>query len=213
MKQAYTHIFFDHDGVLVDTEPLYFQATQEVLKRLGVTLGYQDYLGIQAVGGNAWQAALDAGATEEDVRMYRQQRDERYQQLLVSADIDIAGVEQVLATLKEHFALAIVTTAKQTDFDLIHASRGIVSYFDLILTNKDYARSKPEPDPYLAALKHFGVSPEQALVVEDSERGLRSAVAAGIDCVTVYHPFTEPQDFSAAKKRIQNLNDLVEWLL
>lgn len=208
----YTHILFDHDGVLVDTEHLYYQATREILADLDVALPLPDYLRLQAVGGNAWQPLLDNGASEAEVAQHRGRRDVRYQQLLRTSPIDIDGVEEVLSTLRQRFGLAIVTTAKQCDFDLIHRKRSIVAHMDLILTNKDYARSKPAPDPYLAALDHFGISPEQALVVEDSQRGLASAVAAGIDCAVVYHPFTAPQDFSAATYRLENLQGLVALL-
>ena len=52
-----------------------------------------------------------------------------------------------------------------------------------VLANGDYVSSKPAPDPYLEASRRFGAEPGDAIVVGDSERGLRSAVAAGIDCV------------------------------
>lgn len=71
-----------------------------------------------------------------------------------------------------------------------------------------HARSKPAPDPYLEALARFGASPEQALVVEDSERGLRSASAAGIDCVVVRNAFVAGQDFSLATHTIDTLGEL-----
>ncbi len=104
--------------------------------------------------------------------------------------------------------MAIVTTAKRDDFELIHRDRSIVNHFDFVLTNGDYARSKPAPDPYLTALERFGARPDQALVVEDSERGLRAAAAAGIDCVIVANEFVRGQDFSAALARIDTLAEL-----
>lgn len=204
----YSHILFDHDGVLVDTEPLYYQATLERLGTCGCDLPLDEYLVIQAEGGNAWLGMTQAGYSDEDIRTQKMLRNVRYQALISTIDIDIEGVESVLAQLKQSLTLAIVTTARQEDFDLIHRHRGIVAYMDLVLTNKDYERAKPEPDPYLTALKYFGVDRRQALVVEDSERGLRSAVAAGIDCAVVYHPFTATQDFSQATYRIESLAEL-----
>jgi HAD superfamily hydrolase (TIGR01509 family) len=121
-------------------------------------------------------------------------------------------VEETLHYLKNRYTLAIVTTAKQTDFDLIHSSRTIVNHFDLILTHKDYARSKPHPDPYLTALSHYELDAQDALVVEDSERGLRAAIAAGIDCAVAHHDFTASQDFTGATYRLANLTALEEFL-
>lgn len=210
--KQYTHILFDHDGVLVDTEPLYFAATQLKLAELGVALELDEYLMLQADGANAWERALQLGHDAADIARKRGERNVLYQHYLRTQPIDIPGVDQVLQQLQEHFQLAIVTTAKAEDFALIHASRNIVSYMDFVLTNGDYARSKPAPDPYLAALQRFQIDPQRALVVEDSERGLKAAVAAGIDCAVVYHPFTEPQDFSGATYRMRQLDELLQLL-
>ena len=208
----YTHVLFDHDGVLVDTEHLYFRATSETLGSVGLDLDLRAYLKLQAVGGNAWQRMMTAGYDEVEVAHKRLERDQLYQHYIRTEKIDIDDVGIVLESLYTRFGLAIVTTAKQCDFDLIHKDRKIVQYMDLVLTNRDYMRSKPAPDPYLKALDHFGITPQQALVVEDSERGLKSAVAAGIDCAVVYHPFTAPQDFSQATYRIDKLSGLLDIL-
>lgn len=104
--------------------------------------------------------------------------------------------------------MAIVTTSRRSHFELIHESRRIVGYFDFVLALGDYARSKPAPDPYLAAVERFGIAPGQALIIEDSARGLRSALAAGIPCVIVDNEFTRGQDFSGAAARIESLGEL-----
>lgn len=127
-------------------------------------------------------------------------------------DIEIPGVEEVLAKLAEDYSMAIVTTAKREDFELIHRSRSIVRYMDFVLTNGDYERSKPAPDPYFTALERFGASAEAAVVVEDSSRGLRSAIAAGIDCVVVDNEFVRSQDFFGARARIGSLGELPDLL-
>ena len=208
----YTHILFDHDGVLVDTEHLYFRATSETLATVGIDLSMHEYLAIQAEGANAWSGMIEAGYPANDIQSKKAQRNELYQHYLKTEDIDIPNVLETLALLKQTFGLAIVTTSKQADFDLIHEHRSIVDYMDFVLTNKDYARAKPYPDPYLTALHRFGIEAESALVVEDSERGLRSALAAGIDCAMVYHEFTSTQDFSAANYQIGEFSDLLELL-
>ncbi|MEM7078385.1 MAG: HAD family phosphatase [Pseudomonadota bacterium] len=207
---GYTHILFDHDGVLVDTEHLYCEATCRQLALLGVTFSAADYLKIQAVGGDAWRGARDLGLSDTDIEAAGAARNEHYQALLCSREIDVPGVDAALTALGQRCTMAIVTTARQSDFDLIHRNRTIVDHMAFVLTNKDYARSKPYPDPYLTALDRFGIAAESALVVEDSQRGLAAAVAAGIDCAVVHHPFTASQDFSEARYRIETLADLLE---
>jgi HAD superfamily hydrolase (TIGR01509 family) len=206
------YILWDHDGVLVDTEPVYYEATRDALAALGLDLPLEDYLADMGEGVSAWERATREGIPEDVVVARREWRDRRYQELLEERDIDIPGVERVLATLAQQYAMAIVTTAKRVDFELIHRNRSIVGYMDFVLTNGDYERSKPAPDPYLAALERFGARGEEAVVVEDSARGLRSAVAAGIDCVVVDNDFVKSQDFSGARARIDSLNKLPDLL-
>jgi HAD superfamily hydrolase (TIGR01509 family) len=213
VSQRYTHILFDHDGVLVDTEPLYYEATRKCLSRLGVELELSLYLELMADGASPWELSRPLGATDEDIERHRDERNVLYQEMLRSSPIEIEGVEEVLAQLSGRYGLAIVTTAKPADFALIHADRNIVPFMDFVLTRQDYVRSKPAPDPYLAALARFSISPDEALIVEDSERGLRAAVAAGVDCAVVHHPFTEPQNFSSATYRIEDLDALLTDVL
>ena len=201
-------ILWDHDGVLVETEPLYFEATRAALARLGVELPLDGYLQDMALGVTAWERARRRGVDEAEIRRHRAARDAHYQRLLMQRDIDIPGVESVLASLAERYDMAIVTTARRADFDLIHAERRIVRHMDFVLASGDYPRAKPAPDPYLTALERFGAQPDQAIVVEDSERGLRAAVAAGIDCVVVANDFVRGQDFSTATARIDSLDEL-----
>ena len=73
-----------------------------------------------------------------------------------------------------------------------------------------YSTSPPKSS---TGLKRFGAAPEEALVVEDSPRGLTSAVAAGIDCVIVHNDFTASPDLSGASHRIETLRELKDIVL
>jgi len=84
---------------------------------------------------------------------------------------------------------------------------------DFVLVREDYEHPKPHPEPYLTGLERFGAAREETLVVEDSPRGLTSAVAAWIDCVVVHHDFTQAGDFSLASYRINTLTELKDIVL
>jgi HAD superfamily hydrolase (TIGR01509 family) len=208
-----THILWDHDGVLVDTEPLYFKATRRALREVGVELSRDRYLAMIAKGFSAWDLARDAGIGEDRVEHHRKRRDAWYQEHLAAGDIDIEGVEAILEELGHGYRMAIVTTSKPADFDLIHANRNVVRHMDFVLKNGDYRREKPAPDPYRAALERFGIGADQAVVVEDSEQGLASAVAAGIRCIVVRSEFTAGQDFRGAWAMIDSLQALPGMLV
>ena len=209
----YTHILLDHDGVLVDTEPLYFRATQECVADLGVKLQLSDYLTLMAQGRNAWELARERGVSEDEITLLRHRRNLRYRELLESETIDIDGVEDALAELARNYGLAIVTTALTEDFELIHRHRNIVPLVDFVITREMYENSKPHPDPYLVALDRFNIGPNVALAVEDSQRGLQAAIAAGLDCAVVHNAFTSTQNLSAATYHVKHLTDLLPNIL
>jgi len=211
--QKYSHLLFDHDGVLVNTEHLYYESTRRKLSELDIDLTLPIYMQIMVNGSDVWELARVRGLPEEVIASQRLQRNVLYQTLLGAEDLSIEGVEEVLVKLKQKYSMAIVTTCKDADFAYIHDhspnNLNIVPHMDLVLTRSSYTNSKPNPEPYLTALERFSITPDQALVIEDSERGLRSAVAAGIDCAVVEYAFTASQDFSKATYRIKNLSDLV----
>lgn len=208
-----TFILFDHDGVLVDTEPWYFRAGERALADLGLVLDKDRYLRDMSDGQGVWAQAAAAGVDEQTIATAKVARNGYYQEYLRTEDIEIDGVVEALAELSRHARLAIVTTSKRADFDLIHENRHITRFMEFVLVREDYPVAKPHPAPYLTALDRFGATRAQSLVVEDSTRGLRSAVAAGIDCAVVHNAFTGSGDFSAATHRIRDLSELVPIVL
>ena len=202
------YILFDHDGVLVDTEFWYFKAGERALADIGFTLDPDQYLRDMAEGLGTWAQAAAAGFDDQTLRAQRQVRNDYYQAFLRTQAIEIEGVVETLAELSKYVRMAIVTTAKRADFDLIHEGRQIRQFMDFVLVREDYSLAKPHPEPYLTGLKRFAASKAETLIVEDSSRGLNAAVAAGIDCAIVHNDFTKTQDLSKAQHRIQTLAEL-----
>lgn len=201
-------VLFDHDGVLVDTEYWYFKSAERALNEVGFELDRDKYLLDMAAGRGSWAQIAAAGAPAEVLKRVRTARNTYYQEYLRTQSIDIDGVIDVLERLAGVVSMGIVTTSKRADFELIHKHREIKKHMAFVLVREDYARAKPHPEPYLAGLRRFGARACETLVVEDSSRGLQSAVSAGIDCVVVHNDFTQSQDFTAATARIQKLSEL-----
>jgi HAD superfamily hydrolase (TIGR01509 family) len=202
------YILFDNDGVLVETENWYYEANKKALKELGLTLQMETYQEIMARGGTAWEVAINAGIKTEIIDRKRIQRDVYYQEYLHTKNLEIPNVKKVLNNLSKKYKMAIITTSRRVDFELIHKNRGISDYMEFVLCVEDYERAKPYPDPYLKGLKEFNASAEHSIVIEDSQRGLISAVNANIECVIVKNEFTKTQDFSKANYFIDSLEQL-----
>ncbi len=204
-------IFWDNDGVLVDTERLYFQANAEILAKQGIELTLDlfrrhwlfESQGLFALAElHRWEDGLFASM--------RSERDARYSELLTVGDLVLPEVRDILAAIPKTVTQAIVTSSKRSHFDVIHSRSELLPHFNFVLAAGDYKNSKPDPEPYLLALERAGVAPDEALVIEDSERGLRAAVGAGIPCWVLPSELTLKSDFSSAARVMRSLREVLE---
>ncbi len=210
MKKKY--ILWDHDGVLVNTEEWYFKANKKALSEIEIDINESEYMHYMQNGISIWSIPRKKGVSEELLKKQRNKRNEYYRNYLVTQNIEIPNVIAVLRELKEQFAMAIVTTSRTEDFDLIHERRTILYYMDFHLTLEDYKRSKPFPDPYLKGMSKFNAQPHECIIIEDSSRGLKSAIAAGIECIIIKHEFTKSHDFTGANYIVENIQKVPEIL-
>ena len=202
-------VFWDNDGVLVETEHLYFEANRQVLETAGVALTEDQYIDLFLVQGcGAWHLLEERGVAAAEIDRLRDQRNELYTALIREAPRAVPGVEEVLASLHGKYTMGVVTSSRKDHFQAIHESTGLLQYFDFVLAIGDYARSKPEPDPYLRAIERSGVAADQCMAIEDSERGLMAATKAGLRCVVVPSRLTRRQTFSGAYSVLSSVSEV-----
>jgi HAD superfamily hydrolase (TIGR01509 family) len=207
-------ILWDNDGVLVDTEKYYLEANTIFLKEYGVEVTEDLYKKISLMEGKSMLTLLeDKGYSEKEMLELRAQRDNIYINLVMSNDVTIEGAGDVLASLHEDFKMGIVTTTKRDFLNRIHETTGFLKYFDFIVAREDYKRAKPYPDPYLLGLSRSGNLSEECVAIEDTERGLKSAASAGIDCIVVPSELTSGSDFKDAKVVVDGLMGITPELL
>ncbi|HEY6953486.1 MAG TPA: HAD family phosphatase [Bacteroidota bacterium] len=202
-------ILWDNDGILVDTERLYFRATQQTLATVGVHLTeemYQDLFLVKAKG--AWHLAEAKGIPKEDLDRLRADRGRLYLSMLEKGVKSIEGVEEVLRTLHGKYFMGVVTSSHREHFEAIHRSTGLMKYFSFALTSEDYEKFKPDPEPYLMAIRKSGFSANECVAIEDSERGLTSATGAGLRCFVIPTAMTRSQKFKGAYKILQSVREI-----
>lgn len=184
-------VFWDNDGVLVDTEVLYFQATRELLALTGVTLTEALFARISLLEGrSAFVLAAERGVPPAEIDRLHEARNRRYTELLQGGVRIMAGVQEALGVLRGQVVQGVVTSSRREHFETMHQGTGLLPHFDFVLTREDFTLSKPDPEPYLRALARCGLAPEECVAVEDSPRGLASARAAGIRCLVVPNDLT-----------------------
>jgi len=202
-------ILWDNDGVLVDTERLYFQATQRALAGAGIELTLDLYKEVSLRQGKSlFSLATQRGLTAEQIAALRLERDEIYTGLLRSEQLLFSGVLETLRELHKKYRMAIVTSSRRVHFDVMHEKTEISEFFEFVLAREDYGQSKPNPEPYLTALRMLSVPAEKCVAIEDTERGLAAARAAKLRCVMVPHEFTRECGFAGAMAVIEGAAQL-----
>lgn len=201
-------ILWDNDGVMVDTEELYFKAGQEVLATMGVSLTRDMFIEQSLKKGKSVFDLLPAN-DQANIDRLRKNRNARYTTMLETGVKVIDGVEDVLKTLHGRVRMGVVTGSRREHFQVIHKQTNLLRFFEFTVVRENYERSKPHPDGYLTAMKLHRLTPDECIVIEDSERGVRAAADAGLRVFVVPHELTQHGDFSPAYKMLTSVRDIV----
>lgn len=192
-------ILWDNDGVLVDTEELYYEATRRVATGVGVELTAAQFIEVSLTAGRSmFDILLERGFSDEEVEGLRRQRNAVYRSLLLAGVRVNAGVRETLEGLCGAYRMGVVTSSLREHFDAAHATTRLANHFEFVVAREDYRESKPAPDPYLTALDCYGLDPGECVAIEDTRRGLDSALAAGVRCLAIPTALTRDADFSGA---------------
>ncbi|MGE0826077.1 MAG: HAD family hydrolase [Candidatus Binatia bacterium] len=204
-KQRQYGVIFDLDGVLIDSEGLYYRAYSEVLKSYGVTVSRDEYERYWIAQGNGPEYIVEKHQLPLSADELRQQRSPIYLQLLEREVKLMPYVPETLAQLAPHFMLTVATNSNREHLDAVLQRMEIAQFFPMTVARQDYRQPKPQPDAFLTAADKLGLSPTQCIVVEDTYKGITAADRAGIRCVAVPNEYTLHNDFSRASLILPNL--------
>ena len=206
-------ILWDNDGVLVDTEPLFFESTRRTLARVGIELSLQQFLVLSMrQGRSAFKLAAERGWAEGQIAELKRERDVLYSELLRNQTRALPGVPETLSILQGRMRMAVVTSSQRQHFEVAHANLGLTGYFEFVLAREDYGEAKPNPESYLLALHRLGMKAESCVAVEDSERGLAAARAAGLRCLVIPNDLTRNSSFHGATRILSGAAAVLDML-
>ncbi|MFE6055356.1 HAD family hydrolase [Kitasatospora sp. NPDC056446] len=182
-------VLFDMDGTLVDTEQLWWQTAAEIAEELRHPLTEQDapeVLG-QAVEHTAAHLHRVSGTTLGEAEL-ADRLGESFAAKVAAETVPRPGALALLASLRDaRVPTALVSASPRRVVDLVLSAIGR-DWFAVTLAAEDTERTKPAPDPYLAAARRLGLDPAVCLAVEDTPTGVASATAAG--CAVLAVPST-----------------------
>lgn len=199
---------FDMDGLMVDTEGLYFRSESEVARRYGKHFTkevMEKMMGQKAV--QSIRIMIETLGIEGSAKEIEALRDSLYQDLLIRGVEPMSGLFELLSWLEANgYRKAVATSSKPKFKDIIFNHLGLHERFEAVVTGDEVSQGKPSPEIYQIALSRLGLQPQETVVLEDSAVGLKAAKGAGCFCVVVPNHFTQNQDFSAADLIVPNLS-------
>ena len=193
-------ILFDHDGTLVDTEPVWAAAKVALAAEFGGTWTEQDTLDCL---GLSMQFTLDR-LRERGVNLPDEEINNRLvakvHKTLARQPVEfLPGIEHFLSEVREAQIPAAVVTNATTSVARRTANAAPEGTFSVIIGNDETTHPKPDPQPYLLAAERLGVDPTQCVAIEDSPSGVRSATAAGMRVIVVPGELEVPAELGTAR--------------
>ena len=190
----YEAILFDFDGVLADTEPLHFESWAEALEPLGISLSWRSFekhcIGIPDLQvAEFFRGLVHPPADFEAVWARHSVKQGLFLAKLQERPVFLPEIPALINSLRT-YKLGVVSASSRLEIEPALDAAGIRHCFEIVIGTEDVGRTKPAPDPYLLAMRRLGVG--KALAVEDSEAGVASAMAAGLDVLRVPRPADMP---------------------
>ena len=179
---------FDMDGTLFDTEPISAQIWKEVAKEKGYTIPegvLQAVIGMSYAGGK--EVFLQEIGEDFPFESLCAEKIRRQNEWYNAHPVPVKpGVKEILNYAKRRgIPCAVASSSPLIQIEILLNKAGLREYFSHLQSGESIKRGKPYPDIFLAVCKHFDVKPQDALVFEDSENGLKAAEAGGIPAILV----------------------------
>lgn len=212
---AFSTVLFDFDGVLVDTEWAIYDAWHRTFQRHHHPLPLEVYT--QCIGSDfaTWSPKTHLEELTGQAFDWHDLDAKRQEEILadLAQEGPMPGVLALLSQLKEAGVNCAVVSSSSHDWvDNWLEKLGLRPWFSEVVCRGDAPRIKPAPDLYLEAVRRFGKSAENCLVIEDSLNGVKAANAAGCPVWVVPNRVTAMLDFSLATKVFPSLEIVAEEL-
>lgn len=217
----YTHIVFDIDGTLLDTESAVLTSLQEMV--LEVQKKELSLFNLRFALGIPGDVTLQQLGIEDKEKAYEiwDRNFKKYHHTIKLFD----GIETLIKELKtKGYKLGIITSKNRAEYAADFVPHGIAGYFDTVICVEDSARPKPSPDPMLEYLKRTGAKPEETLYIGDTAYDMQCADGAGVDFglalwggspvkhIYAAHYFNRPYDVSYMLTKRTDAFDEMPWL-
>ncbi len=182
-------VLFDMDGVLIEAKDWHYEALNRALDIFGMPISRVDHE--TTFDGLPTKRKLEILSVERGLpRQLHGFLNDIKQQYTVEMVHTLCKPqfpqERALSALKsDGYRLAVCSNSIRSTVELMMEKAALTPYLDAMVSNEDVAKPKPAPDMYLKAMEMFGLRPDQCLIVEDNENGIKAAMASGAHLLIV----------------------------
>ncbi len=209
-------VIFDMDGLLVDSEPVWFEARRELLAQFGKQWTESDQKQLMGVRTSVW---VDYVTEKLSGAMPRDEVLRSIVGIMAAAyrrgDVPLLpGASQALEYCVGRYRVGLASGSPRLLIDAALTGADWHHYFEEVISSDECARGKPAPDVYLAIMSRMGLNPETTTVVEDSPAGILAGKAAGAKVIAVPRAYSSASDAAVAKAdvRLESLYQFPEAL-
>ena len=194
-------IIFDLDGTLVDSEPNYYESDKKLFTEYGIELTEEMKIKYIGIGSQAMMEDIKAKFNiAESIEILLAKKNQYYVDIAKGNTMVFPEMLKFLEILKaKKFPMAVASGSSPEIIEMVISMTHIKKYFDVILSAEEVKRGKPAPDIFIETAKQLGIAPGNCLVLEDSQYGVEAAKSAGMYCISIPFPTSEPLHNSFSK--------------
>ncbi|MGG5317222.1 HAD family hydrolase [Enterococcus sp. AZ072] len=211
-------VIFDMDGLIFDTEAIYYQAQQQAADHYGIPFDkdlYREYIGI--ADEEAWESLHQRFAEHgrETVQKFIDDSWGDAHKIFHSGEVDLKpGVLELLQFLEDQEIPKIVASSNvRPVIEILLEHAGIRNQFQEIVSAEDVKLAKPNPEIFNIARQHLGTIAEETLVLEDAQHGVQAAISAGIPVIMVPDMIQPAEELSKQTAAVlSSLHEVIDYI-
>ena len=201
-------ILFDLDGVTIDTEPLYAKGEIRLFKEYGITIPEDDWkLFRGCTEEKFYDLSMNRYGITEDRSIF-QNKGRAYIRKEFEKNLNfMPGFKNLIKRLNSQYSIGLVTASPEYMFQWINTRLNLNEIFKHIVYGGMTEKGKPNPDPYLLAMKQFNINAKNTMIIEDSVHGIQAGLSANAKVVALTGS-VKIEDMPPAHKIINSLNKI-----
>lgn len=185
-------ILFDMDGVLIDAKDWHYEALNDALALFGMEIGRDAHL--STYDGLPTRTKLEMltetrGLPRRLHSVINQVKQKRTAEIAIQRCKPTFNHAFALSRLRDDYMkMAVCSNSIRKTIELMMELSDLSQHLDLIVSNEDVSKAKPDPEMYLKAMSELGVQPHETLILEDNEHGIQAARASGAQVLVIGTP-------------------------